>query len=232
MGATLVAQAIAHWSHVSDRAFRVLVKMALTAKDKPSKNVPAGLYFGGHDGLVGALPLREGTTRESALRTVRRATDELEEVGAIRLTHAAISGGNAVYQLTLNAVPKPRIRSNSESKGAYKQADTGCPTEADTGCPTGPDNRCPIEADTGCPTYKEPLEEPLKERAEEIAIGVSANVLVIDKSTSAKVPEIPPPRCPEPTCAKGFVLVNDMPARCPQCNSAPDNVIPFGRRTA
>ena len=47
MGAYLVGFALANWSHVPDRAFRVLVRMALTALDYPNGDQPADLYFGG-----------------------------------------------------------------------------------------------------------------------------------------------------------------------------------------
>lgn len=237
-----------HWSHVSDRAFRVLVKMALTAKDKPTAEVPAGLYFGGHDGLVDVLAAKEGTSHQSMLRTVRRATDELEEVGAIRVTHAAISGGNAVYELTLNAIALPRRRSNAEAKHftirddstspiVDEQADTTCPTEADTECPTGPDNPCPIQADTTCPTYKEPLEEPLEELKEEEGVALTTDLTVTRANSAEREnPQSNSPSCRDPTCQLGYLYDRTKPKGqrnipCPTCRPAA-KVIPFQRKVA
>lgn len=230
MGATLVNKVVQRWSnHLSDRAFRVLVAMAVTAKDNASKDVPAAVYFGGHDALTTALARKDGTSDSSAIRTVRRAIQELEEVGAIRLTAPAQLGSRACYLLTLNSEPQLRKTPVSESTHFKNREDTECPTGPDTECPTGEDTGCPHQEDTECPTCKEPLKEPLEELQEEDGVALRSDAAVVAPGADAKKPEIPPPKCPEPTCAKGFILVGDPPmlALCPRCNS---NVIPFPER--
>lgn len=247
MGATLVAQAIQHWSHISDRAFRVLVTMAVTAKDNASKEVAAGLYFGGHDALVIALNLKEGTSQESALKTVQRATRELMEVGAIRLSQGAVSGGRAVYQLTLNAIPLPRKRSNSEaphftdrpaspSTNINKEVDTGSPPQGDTECPPQLDTGSPPEVDTECPTYKEPLEEPLEELKKEEGVAPTTDLTVTRANASAEKPQSNSSACRDPTCQLGYLYDPTKPKGhrnipCPECRpTKPTNVIPFQRK--
>src|SRR5262245_54468810 len=46
MGAHLVGMVLASWSHVPDRAFRVLVRMAHTALDAAKEDQPSERYFG------------------------------------------------------------------------------------------------------------------------------------------------------------------------------------------
>src|SRR4051812_49097393 len=82
MGATLVTQVLAHWSHVSDRAFRVLVRMAVTALDKPQNGNPANIYRGGRELLAMSLRNKGGTDR-TRFRSVAEAVAELTDAGAI-----------------------------------------------------------------------------------------------------------------------------------------------------
>jgi hypothetical protein len=230
LGATLVNQAIQNWGpHLSDRAFRVLIAMAVTAKDKPSQDRPAKLYFAGQEYLVRALRRERGGTEDNAIRTVKRAIQELIQVGAIRCTQAAILGSTAVYQLTLNAVPKAvdkpeRDRRTSIMGGTPVVPLVGTPVVPLVGTPG-----VPLGGTPEVPPSKEPLEEPLKELEEEEGVDVRTEAAVVAPGADWPKPEIPPPKCAEPTCAKGFVLVGDppMPARCPRCNS---NVIPFPER--
>jgi hypothetical protein len=100
MGAQMVAQVLACWTDVSDRAFRVLVRMALTALDKPQNGHSAGIYRGGRDLL--ALSLRSDGSDETKYRAVKRAIAELTEVGAIEHIATGWAGQNAVYRLTLS----------------------------------------------------------------------------------------------------------------------------------
>lgn len=103
MGARLVSLALARWTHVSDRAFRLLVRMALTALDEPSPGAPACVYFGGRDLL--AMTLRnEGGNPQTRYRAVKRLLAELVEAGAIERAQPGRAGQNAVYRLTLDGV--------------------------------------------------------------------------------------------------------------------------------
>jgi hypothetical protein len=114
MGASLVGAAFARWTHVSDTAFRVLIRMALTALDSPSadgKN-PAATYWGGRDLLAMSLRRawpegddeRSANARKNIHRDVRRALGELVKEGAIEVldTGRAVRQGNRqVYRLCL-----------------------------------------------------------------------------------------------------------------------------------
>lgn len=105
MGANLVTQVLAHWTHLSDRAFRVLVRMAVTALDRPTLEAPANTYFAGRELL--AMSLRgDGGSEKSRYRTVARVVAELVEAGAIVRIDGGRTGHNAVYRLTLSAVDK------------------------------------------------------------------------------------------------------------------------------
>lgn len=100
MGANLATQAFAHWSHLSDRAFRVLLRMCLTALDKPKDGSPAAVYFAGRELL--AMSLRsDGGSPRTRYRTVAKAIAELTEVGVIEHLATGWAGQNAVYRLNL-----------------------------------------------------------------------------------------------------------------------------------
>jgi hypothetical protein len=102
MGAHLVNLALARWApHISDTAFRVLVRMALVALDSESENGrPAGLYFGGRELLAMTLRCRD---RTAALRMVRRAVNELVKAGAVERVGKAHTGHRQTYRLTLDS---------------------------------------------------------------------------------------------------------------------------------
>lgn len=130
MGANLVAQALTHWTHVSDRAFRVLIRMALTALDNPSKGRPAATYMGGRDLL--AMSLRGDTgTPETRYRAVKRALAELTEAGAIKHLQAGWAGQNAVYRLTLER--REMGGPTSPPKGGLKSPPMGGPSGSKRG---------------------------------------------------------------------------------------------------
>jgi hypothetical protein len=103
MGAHLVTQALAHWTHLSDRAFRVLVRMAVTALDKPQNGNPANIYRGGRELLAMSLRSDKGTER-TRNRAVAKAVAELTEAGAIEHIVTGWAGQNAAYRLTLTRV--------------------------------------------------------------------------------------------------------------------------------
>jgi hypothetical protein len=128
MGANLVTQVLAHWTHVSDRAFRVLVRMAVTALDNSTPKQPAGIYRAGRDLL--AMSLRSEGNTATRYRSVKRAVAELTEAGAIEHLATGWAGQNAVYRLTLD-------RSNSTTGtdlmgGSYDPPEGG-PTDPPMG---------------------------------------------------------------------------------------------------
>lgn len=214
MGARLVSLALARWSHVSDRAFRVLVRMALTALDDPTPGSGAGLYFAGQDLL--AMTLRNcGGKRESVLRSVRLAIDELIDEGAIERTKAGRSGQNAVFHLTIAG---PR-RIDRPDFTADRQAESAVPPQAESSVPP--------EAESAVPDRRNPAflprnqEEPVEERVQEPEINARTDVAVARARDAAETP-IDSPKC-EHGCAKGWLLVGDQIQRC-ACHA---NVIPF-----
>lgn len=123
MGIQLVNVAIAAWApHVSDRAFRVLLKMAATALDKPSNGHDAATFFGGYRLL--AMTLRGGED-DPSYRTVRRAISELLAVGALESVDPARRGSRAEYRLTLDADPKPKSGQSCPHKWTELSSDSG-----------------------------------------------------------------------------------------------------------
>lgn len=114
MGASLVGAVLARWTHVSDTAFRVLTRMALTALDNSSADgkKPAATYWGGRDLLAMSLRRlwpegddeRSANARKNIHRDVRRAINELIKEGAIEVvdTGRVVREGNRqVYRLSL-----------------------------------------------------------------------------------------------------------------------------------
>lgn len=118
MGAQLVALVLTRWTHLPDTAFRILIRMALTALDAKTEGRdgrppnPPNLYFGGRDPLAMSLRREFPTGDSEAARKarkniygdVRKATAELIKAGAIELvdTGRVIRHGHAqTYRLTL-----------------------------------------------------------------------------------------------------------------------------------
>lgn len=102
MGARLVTLVLARWTHVSDRGFRLLVRMAHTALDEPGAGgAPAGVYFGGRELL--ALTLRaQGGSPRTRYRDVRAVLTELLDAGAVERISDGRPGSRSAYRLTLN----------------------------------------------------------------------------------------------------------------------------------
>lgn len=158
MGANLVSQVLANWTHLSDRAFRVLVRMALTALDSPTAKQPAAIYHGGRELL--ALTLRsQGGSERTRNRSVAEAVAELTEAGAIEHLATGWAGQKAVYRLTL-------APSESEGMGGPQAHPMDVPTDHPMDVPTarkwmGPE-----------PTPRN-QEEPIEERDEEEGVDLS-----------------------------------------------------------
>lgn len=232
MGAQLVSLALTRWApHTPDRAFRVLIRMALTALDEGTVQVPAGLYFGGRDLLLSCLRAERKGSRESVLRALSRAIDDLVKLGAVERVNKAYAGVNQVYKLTLMAA----VRIDGRPVDNFGKGDTD-------NHPLGDTHDHP-EGDTGATERVTPTttprnqEEPLEELREETSLDLRGPVTapranqpahkLTNESPLATDPP-PPPQCPEPTCARGYVLTADNRIeKCPRCNS---NVIPFPER--
>jgi hypothetical protein len=152
MGANLVTQVLAHWSDLSDRAFRVLIRMAVTALDNPSNGRPAAVYHGGRELLAMSLRSEKGTMR-TRYRAVAKAVAELTEAGAIDHLATGWAGQNAVYKLTLD-------RSGGSRMGGPKDHPKGGSTDHPMDVPSGTEWVVPE-------TTPRNQEEPLKEREEE-----------------------------------------------------------------
>jgi hypothetical protein len=127
MGAQLVAQVLVYWTDLSDRAFRVLVRMALTALDNDGADGrPAGRYFGGRELLMMSLrapyvaPDTDPKAHHSLVVQLDRAVKELKKAGAIEplVEHPRI-GRQQVYQLAL--APTLRWSSFQRSVGPEHQ---------------------------------------------------------------------------------------------------------------
>jgi len=244
VGAALVAKVIHTWAaHLGDSEFRVLTHMALTAKDTPTREVPAAMYFGSHDTLVIALPNPHNAKHQSRLKTVSRAIEGLIARKAMVRIKPAVSGAHAVYRLTLNNSPAIYRRENKGLKKLKKQQDTPCPSEQDTPCPPEQDTPCPPEQDTPCPPeqdtpcppeqdtpcpppYKEEetQEETHEERVEEEVAWVRTEVAVPrtrpehdnpEDVSRDQPPELGPAKCPDHGLKGG--RRHDGKPHCPIC---------------
>ena len=250
MGATLVAKVVTTWGkRLSPNGFRVLVHMALTAKDKPTPEVPANMYFGGHAALAIGLKDSDEKGGEALKKAVQEAVKELIGLGAIVLVRPAKSSGkshgNAIYELTLNNTPGIYKRDLKKLAMLKERVETSSPPRGEPWSPPRQETASPYRQETWPPPpYKEEEthEETPEERIEEEGVDLLADVLVVGPFDSAKQPPNPVssspcgnPNCfcingiryiPNPVRVKGKRNI-----RCPTCNPA-DNVIPFGRRRA
>lgn len=111
MGAQLVSAIVISHPRLSDRAFRVAVRMALSALDRPNeRGQPAGLYFAGWEPLALVLgyelpPATDPETRKkrrNASENVRRAVRELILAGLVQPLGNAHRGSRQTYKLCLS----------------------------------------------------------------------------------------------------------------------------------
>ena len=147
MGAALVGEVLARWTHLPDRQFRVLLRMALTALDQPNGDKPARLYFGGHVVLAMTLrsPYPEGDDEEAERaratihRRVREAVAGLIEAGAIQRDGTAHTGHQQDYWITLSAGPQKASSAGPQkaSTQARRRPPRAGPQEASQGTNTG-----------------------------------------------------------------------------------------------
>lgn len=108
MGARLVAAVVVKHPHLTDRAFRVAVRMALSALDDAGpRGRPPATYFGGWEVLALALgraldhpdPTERRRLRRLASETVRRAVQELVTLGLVEPLNTAHRGTRQAYRL-------------------------------------------------------------------------------------------------------------------------------------
>jgi hypothetical protein len=114
MGARLVGLVLLCWTDLPERQFRILLRMAYTALDAPSKDgTPVEMYWGGHEPLAmtlrGRYPDGDGEqarkARANLLRHVRTEVAALRKAGACEVvdTGKVVRQGHAqTYLLTLD----------------------------------------------------------------------------------------------------------------------------------
>lgn len=205
MGANLVAQVLTRWTSLSDRAFRVLVRMAVTALDTPSKGRPAAVYHGGRELLAMSLRRDTGTAR-TRYRAVAKAVAELTEAGAIEHLVTGWAGQNAVYRLTLGAV-------QSEADDRFDGDGVGGPTDHPKDGSTDHPMDVPSGTEWVVPeTTPRNQEEPPKERDEEEGADLQTT------SHPPRATALPTPK----NCPDHFISLKprtDGLAPCPLCRA-------------
>lgn len=104
----MVAAVVVKYPHLSDRAFRVAVRMALSALDDTGPHGrPPGVYFAGWEVLALALgrtldsedERERRKLRRLASETVRRAMQELVALGLVEPLTTAHRGTRQAYRL-------------------------------------------------------------------------------------------------------------------------------------
>lgn len=182
MGANLVTQVLAQWTHLSDRAFRVLVRMAVTALDKPKDGKPANIYHGGRELLAMSLRSEKGSTG-TRYRSVKRAVAELSEAGAIQHLRSGWAGQNAVYRLTLGNAQAVEDDSEPEEMGGL--------IDPPVGGLTSPPSGGPVNVNEGG------LSGPPKEHKDE-RLELAEEKSVVALSTTSHPPRVAAPGEPAP----------------------------------
>lgn len=139
MGAQLVSAALdPHWATLSPVARIVLVKMALTAKDKATTQQPAGEYWGGYAPLIAALrgdiPDARTPERDAADQQIKRAIRELRNAKAVEPIDTATGRTRSRYRLTLT----PSQPVDNLITLADRKANRGSSSDPHRGTPSDP----------------------------------------------------------------------------------------------
>lgn len=121
MGAELVGLVFAGYSSLPGNQFKVLARMALAALDKPNKERPAAIYFGGWEPLSMALgrdlPYLSGDAdiltkrRKSLQQEISKICGQLRAAGAIEpVEKHPRMGTRQAFTLTLRLVESTTLR--------------------------------------------------------------------------------------------------------------------------
>lgn len=106
MGGRYVEAVVSDWTHLSDRRYRILLRMAAKAWDEDRGDVPAGTYWGGHEYLAQGLRPEwpeDSKARRNLLREVRREIAGLiddKAVEVVETTRKVAPGYAQTYRLT------------------------------------------------------------------------------------------------------------------------------------
>lgn len=179
MGAAHVSAVYARWGHLPHRPFRLLVYMALIAKD----STPNPTFWGGRDGLCIGLGLPANDTGH---RVARRAIADLEAAGAIERAYTGHNGKRSEYTIVLGS-PKgdkgvPLKGQESSDKGGQESPPKGGQKRASRGTPVSG------KGDTSVPPRN--TEEERSEKEEEISSSTKPSPTADDDKTTS--PEITP----------------------------------------
>jgi hypothetical protein len=186
MGATLVTQVLSYWTDVSDPAFRILVRMAVTALDTPSNGKPACVYHGGRELLAMTFRSQKGSER-TRNRAVAKAISELTQVGAIEHLATGWAGQRAVYKLTLDRAEAARM-------GGPTDHPQGGPTDHPMG---GLSATKRVVSQTTPRNHQEPIQELKEEEVVEVRTtshpprASGSNVISISSARSKAAPSTP-----------------------------------------
>jgi hypothetical protein len=115
MGARLVSATYAHYGHLPDRAFRLLIYMALVCKDETK----APTYYGGREALATALGAAEN---EAGFHAVKRCIATLVEAGAVSREMQGYHGKRSEYRLHVKTPATERGPVTGPLKGATQPA--------------------------------------------------------------------------------------------------------------
>ena len=137
MGARLVAQVFTHWTHLPDRPFRVLVRMAHIAKDTN----PVPIYWAGRDDLAFALGLPPG---ESAYQAVKRAVRQIVKAGAVEIEYLGHATKRTEYRLTLDKMPPKKGVTTSTPRGSVSDPQKGSVDDPHRGSLSDPAGGQPV----------------------------------------------------------------------------------------
>lgn len=184
MGATLVTQVLAYWTDVSDPAFRILVRMAVTALDTPVNGKPACIYHAGRELLAMSFRSQKGTAR-TRNRAVAKAIAELTEAGAIEHLLTGWAGQRAVYKLTLD-------RAEKAGMGGLTDHPVGGPTNHPMG---GLSATKRVVPQTTPRNHEEPIEE--LDQEESVDLQTASNAPRVSREEPTNPDSSPrPAKCP------------------------------------
>jgi len=237
----LAGMVMTRWApYLTDRAFRVLMRMAHTALDEPTDKNEAGMFTADRGLLLSVMRAERHGDLGSLERAVERAIKDLIQIGAIERVNRPGFGRRANYRLTL--VNTSRIDGPLVDNGPLP--DTRGRALPDTTTPL-PDTRGRALPDTrgsswptprvGPKEYEEEPQEDLKEQTEEDLVdGVPRVTPARDANQSQIESANLESKCGDPTCILGYRYDKTLPKHernfpCPICSP---NVIPIGRKSA